>query len=313
MASLSSPWSHPDLQSSTLFVGLTIGNVIGFCLYGALTVQIYMYHIAFPNDSKLLKTNVYIIYLAETVYTIILAYDLTQIVIKPHYIACLPSLVVPIFGGIVAIMTQAVYAHRIWIITESKLLSIGFTMLIIAEVIVSFTLLGVGITFYIATFVSFFHMSEYYELMSVFQIWAVTCLFADATIAGIMVWNLTKEKIYSRQLRQRITRLLHIIVGSGILTVGVNVITLVGASITSSSITFCSGIVLSKIYANSMMVLVNSRIPSLSQNGTPSCEVATLQIGTLQFGEPSTGTTAEEQHEQEKDTFVRGEAHKAEA
>ena len=25
-------------------------------------------------------------------------------------------------------MTQAVYAHRIWIITESKLLSIGFTM-----------------------------------------------------------------------------------------------------------------------------------------------------------------------------------------
>ena len=59
-----------------------------------------MYHIAFPNDPKLLKANVYIIYLAETIYTIMLAYDLTHLVIEPDYVACFPSLLVPIFGGI---------------------------------------------------------------------------------------------------------------------------------------------------------------------------------------------------------------------
>ncbi|KAF8698927.1 hypothetical protein AX14_001050 [Amanita brunnescens Koide BX004] len=256
-----------------------------------------MYHIAFPNDPKLLKANVYIIYLAETIYTIMLAYDLTHLVIEPDYVACFPSLLVPIFGGIVAIMTQSVYVHRIWIITESKLLSIGFIALIIAEVVVSFTLLGHGISFYVVAF-----------------IWAVTCLFADTTIAGIMTWSLTKDKIYSRQLRQRITRLLQVIVGSGILTVAVNLVTLVGASISSSSVTLCSAIVLSKIYANSMMVLVNSRISSSSPDGTPCVEVATLQIGTLQFGGPSAGTTTEEeQHEQVKNSLARGEAHEAEA
>ena len=63
-----------------------------------------------------------------------------------------------------------------------------------------------------------------------------------------------------------------------------------------------------------MMVLVNSRISSSSPGGTPCVEVATLQIGTLQFGGPSAGTTTEEeQHEQVKDSLARGEAHEAEA
>jgi hypothetical protein len=59
-----------------------------------------------------------------------------------------------------------------------------------------------------------------------------------------------------------------------------------------------------------MMVLVNSRTVSASEDGTARGEVATLQIGTLQFGEPSAGTTSteEEQHEEHlKDSFVRGE------
>lgn len=101
-----------------------------------------MYHISFPKDSKMLKATVYIIYLTETIYTIMLAYDLTLLVIEPGYNACSPSLIVPIFGGLgalpfilhpdatdlseVALMTQAVYTHRIWIITQIKFISIGF-------------------------------------------------------------------------------------------------------------------------------------------------------------------------------------------
>lgn len=64
-----------------------------------------------------------------------------------------------------------------------------------------------------------------------------------------------------------------------------------------------------------MMVLVNSRTIPASENGTRG-EVATLQIGTLQFGGPSAGTsTTEEQHEEHlKDSsFVRGETREVEA
>ena len=47
-----------------------------------------------------MKANVYSIYLLETMYTVLLAYDLTHLVIEPYYDACFPSLIVPIFGGI---------------------------------------------------------------------------------------------------------------------------------------------------------------------------------------------------------------------
>ena len=97
-----------------------------------------MYHISFPKDSKILKATVYAIYLLETIYTVLLAYDLVHLVIEPNYDARFASLIVPIFGGlgtlkfilypsaqdISALMTQAGYAHRIWIITEIKFISV---------------------------------------------------------------------------------------------------------------------------------------------------------------------------------------------
>ena len=62
-----------------------------------------MYHISFPKDSKLLKATVYIIYLTETIYTILLGLDLAHMVIEPTYDTCFPSLVAPIFGGLSAL------------------------------------------------------------------------------------------------------------------------------------------------------------------------------------------------------------------
>ena len=64
------------------------------------------------------------------------------------------------------------------------------------------------------------------------------------------------------------------------------------------------------------MVLVNSRTAPASEDGTARGDVATLQIGTLQFGGPSAGTTTTEEEQREehfKDSFVRGETREAEA
>ena len=77
-----------------------------------------------------------------------------------------------------------------------------------------------------------------------------------------------------------------------------------------------SGIVLSKIYANSMMVLVNSRAAPEEEEITCS-QVTTVHIGTLRFGslaaEPTATTTTttdqerqEQQEQQLKDTPVAG-------
>ncbi|KAF8346707.1 hypothetical protein F5887DRAFT_92369 [Amanita rubescens] len=274
-----------------------IGNVISFCLFGALTVQLYMYYIIFINDSKKLKATIYAIYFIEMVYTAMLAYDLVDLVLNPNYNACFATLIVPICGGLQALLTQAVYAHRIRIIGQIKFIPLCLVVLIAVELIVSAVFMSIGISFYLVAL-----------------LWAVCCLCADLTIAIFMVWTLTKDKIYSRELRRRITRLLYLFVGCGFLTVAVNIVLVVASRLSSASLTLSCGIVLSKIYANSMMVIVNSRPPpEASSRG----EIATLQIDTLRFnGSLSVGPTAtttttksdEERQEQQLKTDVRGEA-----
>jgi len=93
----------------------------------------------------------------------------------------------------------------------------------------------------------------------------------------------------------------------------VNIVLVVGSRLCSASLTLSCGIVLSKIYANSMMIIVNSRPPP---EGSSRGEIATLQINTLRFGSLSVGPTAtttttksdEEQQEQQLKTNVTGEA-----
>ncbi|KAF8348501.1 hypothetical protein F5887DRAFT_1156987 [Amanita rubescens] len=293
------PWAHPLTRTPELALSLVIGNAISFCLFGALTVQLYMYYITFINDSKKLKATIYFIYLAETVYTAMLAYDLVDLVLNPTYNGCFASLIVPICGGLQALLTQAVYAHRIRIITQMKFIPLCLVALITVEFVLTVAFMTNGISLFLVAL-----------------IWAVCCLCADLTIAIIMVRTLNKDEIYSRELRRRITRLSYLFVGCGLLTariVAVNIVLLVGSSLSSSGLTLACGIVLSKIYANSMMVLVNSRPPP---EGSSRGEIATLQIDTLRFGSLSVRPTAtttttksnEEWQEQQLKTDVTGEA-----
>jgi len=268
-----------------LSIALVTGNVISFCLYGALTVQLYIYHISFPNDSKTWKGTAYAIYLIETIYTAALAYDLTHLVLGPDYNTCFVSLIVPVCGGLVALLTQAVYAHRIRLITQMKYIPLCFVALIAIELVTTVVLIPLHISFFLIAL-----------------IWAACSLLADLTFAIIMIRTLTKDKILSKQFRRRIVRLLHLTIGCGFLTAGINIATLV-ASLCSVDATIWCGIVLSKIYANSMMVLVNGR-QFQSQNDEYS--VGTLHVGTL----PTIGTTTTAKSQDErsvKKSFVSGE------
>jgi hypothetical protein len=81
-----------------------VGNVFNLYLYGALTVQLCMsfssfiqalltlfadsdlYYISFPTDPWLFKTVIYVIYLIETAYTILLTYGWGHSLLVDHYL-----------------------------------------------------------------------------------------------------------------------------------------------------------------------------------------------------------------------------------
>ncbi len=62
------------------------------------------YYITFTKDSRMLRAIIYAIYLIETIFTALLAYDLTQLVVDPDYTACFASIIISICGGLGALL-----------------------------------------------------------------------------------------------------------------------------------------------------------------------------------------------------------------
>jgi len=105
-----------------------VGNMFNLFLYGALTVQLCMpsavnfsrccqsfadlYYTYFPKDPRPLKTVVCLVYLTETVHTVLLLYDLGNSLLSflaGNYFNffLLSSIVIPVCGAIGACLTPA--------------------------------------------------------------------------------------------------------------------------------------------------------------------------------------------------------------
>ncbi|KAF8671557.1 hypothetical protein AX14_005679, partial [Amanita brunnescens Koide BX004] len=89
-----------DFIAQTNIPSILAGNVINLLLYGVLTVQLYLYYISFPRDPWLLKMVVYLIYVIETVCTILLTYDLGNYTLSIESTWTISLIVIPAGGGI---------------------------------------------------------------------------------------------------------------------------------------------------------------------------------------------------------------------
>ncbi|KAF8891411.1 hypothetical protein BD779DRAFT_1671015 [Infundibulicybe gibba] len=116
----------PDSMSVEAMTGpLLIGFLLNSCLFGVLTVQIYVYFSSFPKDrihTKFLVGGVYLVEIAQTILTVCDAYVVfatgfgNVAVLAPVRTVWIYSLVL---GPIVAFVVQAFYAHRISVLYQS--------------------------------------------------------------------------------------------------------------------------------------------------------------------------------------------------
>ncbi|KAF8701704.1 hypothetical protein AX14_000333, partial [Amanita brunnescens Koide BX004] len=241
-----------------------VGNVINLFLYGALTVQIYTYYVSFSKDRWPLKTIVYLIYVIETVYTILLTYGLGRLLLNltllRYYLILIPTC-----GGIVAFLTQAMYAYRLRVLGQLKCIPWCIMAMIVSELITVITVIA---------------MLPVIGVYWVILPWASISLVIDVVVAGAMIWSLRKNTILSKRLKSKVTRLVHLIIGTGALTAAINLLTVVVFFMTGTADPG-PAIVLSKLYANSMMVFLNDRIPSSRHDGHAMSN--TVSLGSLHF------------------------------
>ncbi|KAK0226626.1 hypothetical protein IW262DRAFT_1363258, partial [Armillaria fumosa] len=109
---------------------LIVAYLLHWGLFGTLSVQLYLYYLAFPMDRKFTKYLVYGIYIIEFAQTMIFTYD--AFATFGYGFGDIEALTgmyfnwftVPIMSAVSAFIGQAFYAYRIFILSKSLIVPI---------------------------------------------------------------------------------------------------------------------------------------------------------------------------------------------
>ncbi|SJL07148.1 uncharacterized protein ARMOST_10491 [Armillaria ostoyae] len=121
------PTGYPIAEVSGPII---VACLLNWGLFGTLSVQLYLYYLAFPDDRRSLKYLVYGIYVIEFVQTMVVARDTfvtfgysfgdVEALTRMNY----SWLTVPIMSAVAAGVGHVFYAYRIFILSKSRILPI---------------------------------------------------------------------------------------------------------------------------------------------------------------------------------------------
>ncbi|TFK41687.1 hypothetical protein BDQ12DRAFT_392800 [Crucibulum laeve] len=247
----------PD-DISSLAGALLISCVVNWGLLGVLCVQVYVYYLAFPKDRKAAKLLIYGVFLCEVLQTIIITRD-TYVAFASGFgnVKSLDSMhthwfTIPISGGIVGCIGQLYFAYRMSVVAESKFLPIAVVVLSIAST--SAAMVSAA-QFFMAGSFTFLRNNT----LTAVGIWNGLGAFCDLTIAIAMPYLLLRRGTGLSNTHVLITKIIRLTVETGALTAFVAIAHLI--LYFAPSITFIiAGANIAKIYANTILVLLNNRL-----------------------------------------------------
>ncbi|TFK33881.1 hypothetical protein BDQ12DRAFT_657512 [Crucibulum laeve] len=240
---------------------LILGYILNWGLYGVLSTQVYLYYIAFPNDRLYAKALVYGTYTLETLQSILIAHDAFKTFGQGFgNFDVLNSiqflwLTIPVIGGIATCLVQFFYAYRISVLSQTKLMAIIISVMSIGQWVAAI-LAGV-----FAVKAGTLTKLDSAAVRTAQGVWGGLSAACDITIAACMSYELSRRGTGFRSTQALLIRILRLVVGTGILTALMDIVNLIlfnGISHTAYFIV--PGAILGKLYTNSMMVILNSRL-----------------------------------------------------
>ncbi|KAJ3922662.1 hypothetical protein F5877DRAFT_33309, partial [Lentinula edodes] len=234
-----------------------IGILFNWSLLGVLTTQVYIYYLNFPKDLKWHKVLVYIVYLLDWAQTCSATYDAFHWFvygwgsIDALYDLYSTFLNVPILSSVIAAIVQAFFAWRIWRLTQSRIISILIVLLALLQ-------LGGGIA--VGIFVSTLRLVNLNTLIAV-GVRLAGSAFADTVIAISMTYFLLRSKSQVMgHMNNVVTRLIRLTIETGTMTAIAAIVDLVFFLKATNGLHQVSGVILCKLYSNSLLVLFNNRM-----------------------------------------------------
>ncbi|KAK0486307.1 hypothetical protein IW261DRAFT_1604474 [Armillaria novae-zelandiae] len=238
-----------------------VGYLLNWGLFGTLSIQLYLYYLAFPKDRQIVKCLVYGIYTVELVQAILVAHD--AFAVFGHGFGDFDSLtnvhfnwlVDAIMGGIAGAVGQAFYAYRIFILSRSRIVTAIIICLSSTSTVAS-----------IITGVYSFEAGDLTKLDNMKTSIAIGILcssyaLCDIIIALCMTYYLMRSNTGFRGTQILVTKLIRLTIETGSVTaLGALAVIILLFSFPHETFYVTPALVISKLCANSMYMVLNSRI-----------------------------------------------------
>ncbi|KAK7473212.1 hypothetical protein VKT23_001310 [Stygiomarasmius scandens] len=238
-----------------------VGYLLNYGLFGILSVQLYLYYSAFPNDPKKFKFLVYFVYLLETAQTIIFTHDAFERFVygfaNPDGISKINLIWFssPFVDGLVALLVQLQFAYRI------RLLSPKSRFVLVLILTASLTQFGGALGCVVLAKQVEFLQELGNNNFVVGCIWLGGSAVADVTIAFSMIYVLSRYDRSFEQTRDLVKKIIRLTMETGSVTALVATCQLIlFTAIPQRNYHIVPAIILAKVYSNSLMVVFNSRI-----------------------------------------------------
>ncbi|KDR71248.1 hypothetical protein GALMADRAFT_143953 [Galerina marginata CBS 339.88] len=240
---------------------LLIAYLLNWGLFGVLSMQVYLYHLAFPGDRAGFKVLVYGTYLWEAVQTFLLTTSAFMTFAtgftNPMALDTIGTIwfSVPIMVGFVAFVSQVFYAYRIIILSQNRYI-VGIILLLSCLSFSASIALGVETK----NAVLFSHYLKKKNLITS-GIWEGGSAGCDVMIAASMTYLLKRHDTRVKPTQVLLKRIIRLTIETGSLTAAVAILSHI-LGLLPGKLTYyqTSVAVLGKLYSNSMMASLNSRM-----------------------------------------------------
>lgn len=249
---------------------LLLGTFLNWGLHGAFCVQVYFYSLSSTRDPWSVKCFVYTLFILQWTQTIVLSAGLFGIFMQLGNVnqiinyGIMLSVVTPILSGIVSTEVQLFYGWRIWILSSKKLLALSLVIVLLAlgqlvsSIVSSLSISGAS------PFGNLVYSSGEGSIVPIVMWYSLSAL-VDIIIAITMFVMLNKRKRGEEDTDALVTRLIKHVVGSGIATASIAVLTLilyiVDIQTPNDMVGYadCPILVISKFYACTALISLNNR------------------------------------------------------
>ncbi|KAK0236476.1 hypothetical protein EDD85DRAFT_643160 [Armillaria nabsnona] len=260
------PAGYPIAELTGPFI---VGCLLNWGLFGTLSVQLYLYYLAFPNDRRFTKYLVYGIYVIESVQTMLIAHDMfarfgygfgdIDALTKTYF----NWLTVPIMSAVAACVGQVFYAYRIFVVSKSRIIPI----LVICVSLTSFVAAIItGVYSFQAGNVTKENNRKMYITAG---IWCGASALCDILIAICMTYYLMRRTTNFRRTRILVTKIIRLTIETGSVTAVVALLTFIlFIAFPHQPFRVAPALLMPKLYANAVYMVLNSRFKIIGGRDT---------------------------------------------